>query len=92
MDGAMLERIFIDETIEVFFQLTGHFRGSPRAGAISQALGALLGKALHPFAEGRIGKVEHRGDSMNVVARDDLTDGLCAAKDARLLRLLEHGL
>jgi len=54
-------------------------------------LRALLGKALDPFAEGRIRKVEQRGDSLDVVARNDLTDGLGAAKDPGFLRLREHG-
>jgi hypothetical protein len=36
-------------------------------------------------------KVEQRGDSLDVVARNDLTDGLCAAKDPGCLRLHEHG-
>jgi uncharacterized protein YheU (UPF0270 family) len=31
-------------------------------------------------------------DGVDVVASDHLTNGLCTAKDAGLLRLLEHGL
>jgi hypothetical protein len=52
----------------------------------------LTGEALYPFTEGRIGKVEQRGDGIDVVARDDLTDRLRAAKDPGFCRLLEHGL
>jgi hypothetical protein len=89
--GTMLERVLIDEAVEVLFEGAGDFARPTGTGAIQQALGTLLGKALHPFAEGRIGKVEQHGDSIDVVARDDLTDGLRAAKDPGRLGLLEHG-
>jgi hypothetical protein len=82
----------INQAIEVLFQLAGDFAGSPGPRTISQALGALLGKALSPGAEGRIGKVAQRGDGIDVVAGNDFPDGLRAAKDARFLRLLEHGI
>jgi len=87
----LLEGVLINQAIEVLFQLAGDFAGSTGPWTIQQALGALLGKALHPFTEGRIGKVEQRGDGIDVVARNDLTDGLRAAKDSGCLRLLEHG-
>jgi len=86
----MLQRVLIDEAVEVLFQDARDFTRSTSPGAIQQALGPLLGKALHPFAEGRIGKVEQRGDGLDVVARHDLTDRLRAAKDPGFLRLLEH--
>ena len=54
MEGAVLQRVLINKAIEMLFQLTRHFRWSPGARAIPQALGPLLGKALHPFAEGGI--------------------------------------
>jgi hypothetical protein len=88
----MLKGVLINEAIQVLLQLACDFARSTGPWAIPQTLGALLGKALPPFAEGRIGQVEHRGDSINVVSCDDLTDGLRAAKDTGLLRLLEHGL
>jgi hypothetical protein len=37
-------------------------------------------------------KVKARGDGVDVVASDDFPDGLRAAKDAGLRRLLEHGI
>jgi hypothetical protein len=88
----MLKWVLIDEAVEVLFEGAGAFARPTGTGAIPQALRPLLGKALHPFAEGRIGKVEQRGDGMDVVASDDLTDGLRTAKDARFLGLLEHGI
>jgi hypothetical protein len=88
----MLQRVLIDEAVEVLFEGACDFARPTGPGAILQALRPLLGKALHPFAEGRSGKVEQHGDGMDVVARDDLTDGLRAAKDARLLGLLEHSI
>jgi hypothetical protein len=36
--------------------------------------------------------VKQGGDGIDVVARDNLPDGLRAAKDAGLLGLLEHGI
>jgi hypothetical protein len=62
-----------------------------RARAVQQALGPLLGKALPPCAESRIGNVEGRGDGGDAVACDDCTDGLGPAKSPGLLRLREPG-
>jgi hypothetical protein len=88
---VLLEGILVDEAVEVLFEFARHFAWSPRTWAIQQALRSLLGKALHPFAQSRIRKVKGYGDGMDVMARNDLTDGLCAAKDPGFLRLREHG-
>jgi hypothetical protein len=88
----VLEWVLIDETVEVLFECARDFAWSPRTRPIHQACHALVGKALHPFAEGRIGKVEGCGDSIDMVPSDDRTDGLGAAKDAGLPGLLEHGI
>jgi hypothetical protein len=90
--GTMLKRVVIDETLEMPFKFARHVGWATGTGAIQQALGPLLGKALHPFAEGRIGEVEQRGDRIDMVARDDLTDSLRAAKAPGLFRLFEYGL
>jgi hypothetical protein len=87
-----LEGILIDEVIEVLFQRARHFGRSPGARAIQQALGPLLRKALHPFAEGGIGHMERLGDGVNMAPSDDLTDGLGTAKDTRLFGLLEQSI
>jgi hypothetical protein len=92
IDRAVLERVLIDEAIEMLFQLAGDFGWSTGARSIQQALGPLLRKALHPFSEGGIGHVEGRGDGVDMVAGHDLTDGLRPAKDASLLGLLQDGL
>jgi len=91
MESTVLQGVLLDQTLEVLFQLTGHFGRSPGAWAIPQALGPLLGKALHPFSERRIGQVEGRGDGVDMVAGHDLTDGLRPAKDPRFLGLGEQG-
>jgi hypothetical protein len=91
MDRAVLEGILVNETIEVLCEFARHFGRATRTRAIHQARRSLLGKALYPFAQRRIRKVQGRGDGLDVVAGDDLTDGLCAAKDTGLLGLLEHG-
>ena len=88
----MLQRVLIDETMEVLFQLAGDFGRSPGARAIPQALRPLLRKALHPFAEGGIGQMERLGDGLDMVAGHDLPDRLCPAKDPRCLGLLEQGI
>jgi hypothetical protein len=88
----MVQGVLIDEAVEVLFEGTRQFARASGTGAVQQALRSVLGKALHPFAEGGIGKVKGRGDGIDVVASDNLTDDLCAAKDAGLLGLLEHGI
>ena len=87
----MLQRVLIDEAIEVLCQLARDFRRSPGARAVQQALGPLLGKALHPFAHSRIGQVEGHGDGGDMLTRDHRPDGLRTAKDPRFLGLFEHG-
>jgi hypothetical protein len=82
----------IDKTVQMLFEFARDFRWATRSRTIQQALGALSGKALHPFAKGGIGKVEQHGDGIDVVACDHLPDGLRAAKDAGFLGLLEHGI
>jgi hypothetical protein len=50
MDGPVLQGILIDKTVKMLFEVARDFRWATRARTIQQALGALLGKALHPFA------------------------------------------
>jgi hypothetical protein len=92
MDGAVCKRVLIDEAVERLFECAGHFAGASGTRVIQQALWPLMGKALHPLSQGGIGKVEGRGDGVDVVPRDDLTDGLRTAKDTGLLSLFEYGL
>jgi hypothetical protein len=91
MEGAMLQGVLIDEAIEVLFECAGDFAWATRARAIQQPLGPLIGKALHPFAQGRIRQTEGGRDGGDVLTRDHRMDGECTAKDTRLLGLLEHG-
>ena len=88
----MLERILIDEAVEMLFECAGDFARSPGTRPIHQACHAVVGKALHPLAESRVGKVEGRRDSAAVVASDHRTDSLCTAKDTGLFSLLKYGL
>jgi hypothetical protein len=87
----VLEGVLINEVVEVLFECAGDFAWATGARAISQTLGSLIGKALHPFAQGRIRHMEGGGDGGDVVTRDHRMDGLGTAKDTRLLGLLEHG-
>jgi hypothetical protein len=88
----MLERLLSHKVVEVLGEGPGDFAWSPGAGTVPEALRPLLRKALHPFAERRIGRVEGRGDGVDRVACDDLTDGLHTAQDPCLLCLFEHRL
>ena len=87
----MLHGVLVDEMVEVWFECAGDCARATGARALQQTLGPLIGKALHPCAPGRIRHVEGSGDGGDVVSRDHRMDGLCTAKDTRLLGLLEHG-
>ncbi len=50
----MLERVLINELVELGFDLCGHFSGSATSGTVQEAAGAFLSKALDPFSEGRV--------------------------------------
>ena len=88
----MLEGVLIDQAIEVLFQLTGDFGWSPGAWAIHKPLRALAGKAVDPFPQGRIGKVQRVGDRLEALPCDDGTYGLGPAEDTRLFRLFHEGI
>ena len=46
----MLERVLIDEIVELGFDLVGHLSRSAAAGTVEEAAGAFSSKALHPFS------------------------------------------
>lgn len=50
MDEAVLEGVLVDEAIEVLFQFTSHFGRATGAGAIDEALMALVCKTVHPLS------------------------------------------
>ncbi|HKH21437.1 MAG TPA: hypothetical protein VKB53_11255 [Gammaproteobacteria bacterium] len=86
----MLQRVLLDEALEVLFQCTGHFGRSTRAGAIDEALGALVGKTVHPFSKSGIGERERVGDGLQAVPFNHVTDGLGTTEDTRLFRLFQE--
>ena len=92
----MVQGVLIDEAIEMLFQCTSHFGRSTGTGTIAQALGALIGKAMDPLAEGGIGQRERIGDGVQAGAFDDFTNRLVvylspADKYHRLTRRLPQG-
>jgi hypothetical protein len=91
-ERAVLEGVFIDEAVEMLFKFARDFRGSTGTRAIQQALDPLIGKAMHPFAQGRIGKLERLRDMLKALPFDDVTDRLGATKNTHLFGLLEHRL
>ena len=88
----MLQGVLVDEAIEVLFQRAGDFGRSPGAGAIHQPPRALGGKAMDPFAQRRIGKVQCIRDRVEALAFDDVADRLGATEDAGFLGLLHEGI
>ena len=88
----MLQRVLIDEAIEVLFQRARDFWWSPRARAIDQALDSLAGKTIDPLAESGIGKGEGVRDGLQALAFDDGAHGLGTAEDAGLFGLLDEGI
>jgi hypothetical protein len=87
MDRAVLQGVLIDEALEMVFQGTGDFGRSTGARAIHQTLRALVGKAVDPFTQGRIGKVQRVGDRLEALSCDDVAYGLSTAEDTGLFRL-----
>jgi hypothetical protein len=87
-----VEGVLVDESIEVLFQRAGHFGWASGAGATHQALDPLVGEALAPLAQCRIGKVQRVGHRVEAVPLDDCAHGLGTAEDPGLLGLLEESI
>ena len=83
----MLQGVLLDQTMEVLFQFACHFGRSTRARAIHQAVHPLVGKAVDPFAEGGVGKVQRVGDRLETLPFDDVAHGLGTAEDPSFFRL-----
>jgi hypothetical protein len=92
MEGAVLQGVLIDEAIEVLFQLARDFGRSTGAGAVNEALRALVGKAMDPLAQRGIGKVQRVRDCLEALAFDDFTHRLDTTKDTSLFRLFQEGI
>jgi hypothetical protein len=88
----MVQRVLLDEAIEVHFEGTRYLGRAAGARAVDEALGTFMGKAMDPCAKSGIGKGECVGDRLQAGAFDDFTDRLGASKDAGLFRLLQHGI
>jgi hypothetical protein len=50
----VLDRVLVDEAIEVHFECRGHCGRSTGARAVDEAPRALVSKAMDPLAQGRI--------------------------------------
>ena len=92
MAGAVLEGVLVDEPIEVVGQLAGHFGRATGARAIHQALDPLVGEAMDPLAQRRIGKVQRVGDGLEALPFDDVAHSLGTAEDASLFGLFQKGI
>jgi hypothetical protein len=87
----MLEWVLVDEAIEVVRQRAGHCGWASRAGAIREALDPMVGKAMHPFAQRRIGKMERVRDRLEAVPFDDFAHRLGTPEHPGLLGLFQEG-
>jgi hypothetical protein len=90
MAGAVLERVLVDKPIEVVCQGTRHFWRATGARAIHQPLGALVGKAIDPFPQSGVCKLECIGDGLEAVPFDDFAYGLGTPEDPGLLGLFQE--
>jgi hypothetical protein len=86
----VLQRVLLDEAIEVFFQCTGHCGRATGAGAIHQAVDTLGGKAMDPLAQRGIGKGQRSRNRLEALAFDDVAHSLGTAEDASLFRLFQE--
>jgi hypothetical protein len=92
MEGAVLQGVVIDQAMEVLFQLTCDLTRSTGAGVVHEAWRALVGKAMDPLTERRIGRGQRVRDGLEALAFDDFTHGLGPAKDPSLFRLFQEGI
>jgi hypothetical protein len=90
MAGAVLERVLRDEALQVIRQGAGQGGRAPGAGPVGEALHPLRGKAMDPFPQGGIGKVECVRDRLEPLAFHDLAYGLRPTEDPGFLGLFEH--
>ena len=92
MARAVLERVVVDETIEGMCQRTGHVGGATRAGAIRETLDPMVGKAMDPCAQRRIGQMEGVRDRWEAGPFDDFAYGLGTPEHTGLLGLFQESL
>jgi len=50
MAGAVLERVLVDQVIEMVLQGRRRFRRSTRAGTVGEAVDPMVREAMDPFA------------------------------------------
>jgi hypothetical protein len=88
----MVQRVLVDKTIEVLRQRTGHFGRATGSGAIGEPLDPLMGKAMDPFTQRRIGKVECVRDRLEAATLDDGAHGLSPPEHTGLLGLFQEAI
>jgi hypothetical protein len=88
----MLERVLIDELVELALKRASHFGGSATTGAVQEAAGAFASKALYPFSQGGVSKMKSVRDGFDGLPGGDFTDSLSPAKDAGFFRVFHKGI
>jgi hypothetical protein len=83
----VLERVVLDETIEVFFQCTGHFGRPTRAETIDEAWGPWGATRCPHFLRAAEVNASVSEDGLQAVPFDHLTDSLGTAEDPSLFGL-----
>ena len=92
MPRAVLKRVLVDKPIKVLCQGTGDCGRAPGAWTSGEAVYPLMGKAMDPFPQGRIRKVQRVRDRLQALAFDDLAHGLRPTEDVGFLGLFEKSL
>jgi hypothetical protein len=87
----VLPRVVIDEAMEMGCQRAGNLGRSPGARALDPTLGALGGKAMHPFPQGRIRQLQRVGDVLDAPSFHDVAPSLGPAEEARFFCLFQEG-
>ena len=68
----MVQRVLLNEAIEVHVEFTGHLRRSTGAGTVAQTLGALVGKTRDPLAESGIRQMQRVRDEWRCLKAEAL--------------------
>ena len=88
----MIQRVLIDETIELLFQCAGHFGRVDRNVGDPPAPGCLGWQSDAPISAGQNTKLERVGDVLNALSFDDIAHSLGTAEDARVFGLFQEGI
>ena len=88
MERTVLQGVVIDQAMEVLFQGARDFGRSPGARAVDEPPCPLVRKAVDPFTQGGIGKLQCVGDRLEPLPCHDGTNRLGTTECPGFFRLL----